>query len=82
MKNFHTNKFYLLNCQISKNVSSRQYLLLIITLSNPHWARVVGYGPFSLCVIHKEGLCPSNWVINWLMVTLSTKFHQSNGLHT
>jgi hypothetical protein len=20
----------------------------------------VGYGPFSLCVIHKEGLCPSS----------------------
>jgi hypothetical protein len=28
--------------------------------SNLHWARVVGYGPFSLCVIHKEGLCPSS----------------------
>jgi hypothetical protein len=28
-------------------------------LTNPHWARVDGYGPFSLCVIHKEGLCPS-----------------------
>jgi hypothetical protein len=21
----------------------------------------MGYGPFSLCVIHKEGLCPSSW---------------------
>jgi hypothetical protein len=21
---------------------------------------VVGYGPFSLCVIHEEGLCPSS----------------------
>jgi hypothetical protein len=21
--------------------------------TNLHWARVVGYGPFSLCVIHK-----------------------------
>jgi hypothetical protein len=21
---------------------------------NPQWARLVGYGPFSLCVIHKE----------------------------
>jgi hypothetical protein len=28
--------------------------------TNPHWARVVGYGPFSLCVIHKEGLCHSS----------------------
>jgi hypothetical protein len=27
--------------------------------SNPHWARVVVYGPFSLCVIYKEGLCPA-----------------------
>jgi hypothetical protein len=25
--------------------------------TNTHWARVVGYGPFSLWVIHKEGLC-------------------------
>jgi hypothetical protein len=28
--------------------------------TNPHWARVVGFGPFSLCVIYKEGLCPSS----------------------
>jgi hypothetical protein len=36
--------------------------------TNPHWAHVVGYGPFSLCVIHKEGLCPSNGDINRLMM--------------
>jgi hypothetical protein len=24
-----------------------------LALTNLHWARVVGYGPFSLCVIHK-----------------------------
>jgi hypothetical protein len=35
--------------------------------TNPHWACVVGYGPFSLCVIHKEGLCPSSRDINGLM---------------
>jgi hypothetical protein len=29
---------------------------------------VVGYGPFSLCVIHKEGLCPSSGDINRLMM--------------
>jgi hypothetical protein len=29
--------------------------------TNPHWTRVVGYGPFFLCVIHKEGLCPQQW---------------------
>jgi hypothetical protein len=33
--------------------------------TNPHWARVVGYGPSSW-VIHKEGLCPSNGDINRL----------------
>jgi hypothetical protein len=37
-------------------------------ISNPHWARVVGYGPFSLWVIHKEGLCPSSGDINRLMM--------------
>jgi hypothetical protein len=29
---------------------------------------VVGYGPFSLCVIHKEGLCSSSGDINRLMM--------------
>jgi hypothetical protein len=40
--------------------------------TNPHWARVVGYayGPFSLWVIHKEGLCPSNGDINWLLLMM------------
>jgi hypothetical protein len=37
--------------------------------TNPHWARVVGYGPFSLWVIHKEGLCPSNGDIDRMMMT-------------
>jgi hypothetical protein len=31
-------------------------------------ARVVGYGPFSLWLIHKEGLCPSSGDINRLMM--------------
>jgi hypothetical protein len=39
--------------------------------TNPHWARVVGYGPFSLWVIHKEGLCPSSGGINRLMMKFS-----------
>jgi hypothetical protein len=30
---------------------------------------VVVYGPFSLCVIHKEGLCPSSEDINMLMMS-------------
>jgi hypothetical protein len=36
--------------------------------TNPHWGRVVGYGPFSLCVIHKKGMCPSSGNINSLMM--------------
>jgi hypothetical protein len=36
--------------------------------TNLHWARVVGYGQFSLCVIHKEGLYASSGDINRLMM--------------
>jgi hypothetical protein len=39
-----------------------------VSPTNPHWAGVVGYGPFSLWVIHKEGLCPSSGDINRLMM--------------
>jgi hypothetical protein len=38
--------------------------------TNPLWARVVGYGPFSLWVIHKEGLCFSSGDINRLMMMI------------
>jgi hypothetical protein len=37
-------------------------------VSTHHWASVVGYGPFFLCVVHKEGLRPSSGDINSLMV--------------
>jgi hypothetical protein len=35
---------------------------------------VVGYGPFSLYVIHKEGLCPSSGGINRLMMMMMITF--------
>jgi hypothetical protein len=35
------------------------------------WARVVGYGPFPLCVIHKESLCPSSEDFNKLMMVIA-----------
>jgi hypothetical protein len=37
-------------------------LLMVGTLIGWWWwmSRMVGYGPFSLWVIHKEGLCPSS----------------------
>jgi hypothetical protein len=38
--------------------------------TNPHWARVVGYGPFSLWVIHKKGLCLSSGDNNRLMMMM------------
>jgi hypothetical protein len=40
--------------------------------TNPHWAHVVGYGPFSLYVIHKKGLRPSSGDINRLMMVMMT----------
>jgi hypothetical protein len=54
-----------------------------LTPTNPHWARVVGYGPFSLWVIHKEGLCPSSGDINRLMM-MSMKYSRKlliNGIN-
>jgi hypothetical protein len=38
--------------------------------TNPHWGRVVGYSPFSLCVIHKEGLCPSGGIKRLTMMKM------------
>jgi hypothetical protein len=44
--------------------------LAVVSTCNTHWARVVGYGPISLCVIHKEGLCPSSGDINRLKMMI------------
>jgi hypothetical protein len=49
---------------------SRLHLQSLASI-NPHWAGVVGYGPFSLWIIHKEGLCPSSGDINRLMMMRS-----------
>jgi hypothetical protein len=40
--------------------------------TNPHWARVVRYGPLSMCVIQKESLYPSSGDINRLMMMMKT----------
>jgi hypothetical protein len=52
-----------------------RYLSIIIAYvsPNPHWAHVVGYGPFSLCVINREGQCPSSGDINGLMMMTRAK---------
>jgi hypothetical protein len=57
---------------------SRLYLQSLAP-TNPHWACVVGYGPFSLCVTLKEGLCPSSRDINRLiMITLTLCLQMSS----
>jgi hypothetical protein len=52
----------------NKHNTSLELMCAWYCRSNCH--RVVGYGPFSLCVIHKEGLCPSSGDINRLMMKL------------
>jgi hypothetical protein len=49
---------------------SRWSRLHLQSFTNLYWARVVGYGPLSLCVIHKKGLYPSSGDINRLMMNL------------
>jgi hypothetical protein len=46
---------------------SRLYLQSLAP-TNPHWARVVGYVPFSVRVIQKEGLYLRSGDINRLMM--------------
>jgi hypothetical protein len=48
---------------------SRLHLQLLVP-TNPHWARGVGIDPFFLCIIHKEGLCPSSGEIDRLMMMM------------
>jgi hypothetical protein len=43
-------------------------------LVSTHQLCVVGNGPFSLCVIHKDGLCPSCKDINKLMIMMNFTF--------
>jgi hypothetical protein len=49
--------YYLKLLRPSAGTLSRWSRLHLQSLAptNSHWARVVGYGPLSLCVIHKEG---------------------------
>jgi hypothetical protein len=64
--------YYLELLRASVGTLSRWSRLHLQSLAptNPPWARVVGYGPFSLWVIHKEGLYPSSGDINKLMMMM------------
>jgi hypothetical protein len=70
--------YYLELLSASKGTLSRWSRLHLLSLAstNPHWARVVGSVPFSLCVINKEGLCPSSSDINRLMMMKRMKLRE------
>jgi hypothetical protein len=55
-----TKFYYLELLRASEGTLSRWSRLHLQSLAptKPHWDRFVSCGPFSLCVIHKEGLCP------------------------
>jgi hypothetical protein len=67
--------YYLKLLRASEGTLSRRSRLHLQSLAptNPLWACVVGYNPFSLCVIHKNGLCPSSGDINRLMMLRETR---------
>jgi hypothetical protein len=69
---------------LSEGTLSRWSRLHLQSLAptNPLWARVVGYGPFSLWLIHKEGLCPSSGDINRLMMILLTTGWSAGNFNT
>jgi hypothetical protein len=46
------------------------YLNFIREAFLTHWARVVGFGPVSLCVMYNEGMCPSSGDINRMMMMM------------
>jgi hypothetical protein len=58
--------YVLYNCEYT-------YFYLHFLPTDPNWVRVVGYGSFFLCVIHKEGLCPTSEDINMLINVLTAR---------
>jgi hypothetical protein len=42
----------------------------VVSTHQPALARVVCYGPISLCIIHEEGLCPSSGAFNRQMTII------------
>jgi hypothetical protein len=64
-------KFYYLELRASEGTLSRWSRLNLQSLvpTNLHWVRMMGYDPFFLRVIYKEGLCPSSGDINRLMMS-------------
>jgi hypothetical protein len=67
-----TKTYYLELVRASEGTLSRWSRLYLQSLAptNPHWARVMASGPFSLWVIHKEDLCYSSGDINRLIMMM------------
>jgi hypothetical protein len=42
--------------------------IAVVSTHTPHWARVVGYGPFTLCVIQRKGRAPALGMMSRLMM--------------
>jgi hypothetical protein len=59
----------------TRKIITDSWHLQSLAPTNPHWARVVGYGPFSLWVIHKEGPrpCSGDILISWWWITDSPR---------
>jgi hypothetical protein len=71
-----TKNFNLELLRASEGTLSRWSWRHTQSLAPTNWARVVGYGPSSLCVIQKEDLCPRSGDSNKLMMmnlTMSIK---------
>jgi hypothetical protein len=66
--------WYYLEFRASIGALSRWSRLHLQSLAptNLHWVRVVGFGQYSLCVIHKEGLCASSGDIDRLIMMMMT----------
>jgi hypothetical protein len=59
----------------SLGVKRVRVLNATINMKYEHLARVVGYGPLSLCVIHKEGMWSNNGGINKPMMMKDEHMH-------
>jgi hypothetical protein len=57
---------------VGRHVKPLVTAAFVVVTANQHRARVVGYDPFSLCVINKEGMCrqAGSGDINWLMMMI------------
>jgi hypothetical protein len=66
------NIYYLELLRVSESTLSCWSRLHLLSLAptNTSWVRVVDYGPFSLCVIRREGLWSSSGDINRLIMMM------------